>query len=326
MSCPEDAGSPAFHICCAPMRGTPVAIDSWSLRSLLSVGCGNAMPRTLTRCAGVVALAIVPSLKGLSASAQAVQGVVVDDQSLSHVSTATVRVVQGDEAGRGTETDAQGRFFLPLPGNGEFRLEVSRLGYRTSRSQPFTVANDDTVSVEFRVAPDAILLDPITVTAHSRRGRNLFDEHMRDWGKGIFVTPQEIDSMNLQAPADVFRKMPDVKLTWRWGDLPGSVPGPVPNVRGPIPSVSSELGSGCLLYMVNNVMVRPPPWAKRAWTSWQLGDLLPEDIAAVEVYRSVSEVPPKLRRYTHQIRTDTRGNPRILANCGLVVFWTKSAW
>ena len=277
------------------------------------------MPRTLTRCIVVVALAVLPSLKGLSASAQAVQGVVVDDQSLSHVSTATVRVVQGDKAGRGTETDARGRFFLPLPGNGRYRLEVSRIGYRTSRSQPFTVANNDTVSVEFRVSPDAILLDPITVTAHSRRGRNLFEEHMRDWGKGIFVTPQEIDSMNLRAPADVFRKMPDVKLTWGFGLGPDGV-------REPIPSVSSELGNGCLLYMVNNVMVRPPPWASGDWTTWQLGDLLPQDIAGVEVYRSVSEVPPKLRRYTHQIRNGRRGSFRVLANCGVVVFWTKSAW
>lgn len=286
----------------------------------MSVGHGDAMLRALARCAVVVALAVVPSLKGLSASAQAVEGVVVDDQSLSHVSTATVRVVQGDKAGRGTETDARGRFFLPLPGNGQYRLEVSRIGYRTSRSQPFTVTNDDTVSVEFRVAPAAVLLDPITVIAHSRRGRNLFLEHMHDWGKGVFLTPYQIDSMHLRAPAEVFRKMKDVKLSWGFGQTDSGF-------RESIPSVSSEQGTGCLLYMVNNVMVRPPPWGSGDdWTSWQLADLLPDNIEAVEVYRSVSEVPPKLRRYTHQIRTGPGGSFRLLANCGLVVFWTKSAW
>jgi hypothetical protein len=51
--------------------------------------------------------------------------------------------------------------------------------------------------------------------------------------------------------------------------------------------------------------------------SWQLAHLLPEDIAAVETYRSTSEVPPNLRRFTHMDG---------LGNCGLVVFWTKSAW
>jgi hypothetical protein len=40
----------------------------------------------------------------------------------------------------------------------------------------------------------------------------------------------------------------------------------------------------------------------------------------------MSEVPPKLRRYTHQVRTSPNGGIRVLANCGLVVFWTKSAW
>jgi hypothetical protein len=110
------------------------------------------------------------------ASAQAVRGVVVDDQSLTRVSTATVRLVQDGKLGRGTETDAQGRFFLVLPGDGAYRLEVSRLGYETTRSQMFDVERHDTVSVEFRIAPHAVLLDPIVVTARSRRGRNVFEE------------------------------------------------------------------------------------------------------------------------------------------------------
>jgi hypothetical protein len=222
---------------------------------------GVVMPRSITRCAVVALVTVAPSLLARSVSAQAVRGVVVDDQNLSHVSTATVRVVQGDKLGRSTETDAHGHFFLSLPGDGRYRLEVSRIGYRTSRSQFFTVAHDDTVSVEFRVAPNAVLLDPITVTGHSTRGRNLFEQHMRDWGKGVFVTPWQIDSMHLHEPADVFRKMPDVRLTWSWGNR-------ADGGRGLIPSVVSEEGAGCFLYMVNRVMVWPPAWASGDWTSY----------------------------------------------------------
>jgi Carboxypeptidase regulatory-like domain len=270
----------------------------------------------LAFCAALLAAALVRPERSC---AQAVRGVVVDDQSLARVSAATVRVVDGDEVGQGTQTDEQGHFFLRLPHEGAFRLEVSGLGYRTTRSQSFNVAGEDTVSVEFRVSPDAVLLDPITVTAHATRGRNLFLDHMRDWGKGVFVTPFQIDSMHLDAPADVFRKMKDVKLSWRFDRM-------ADGFRAPIPSVVSEQGRGCLLYMINRVMVQPAAWEREDWTGWQLGDLLPDDIKAVEVYRSISEVPPSLRAYTHQVRTDAQGNFRVLSNCGLVVFWTKSAW
>lgn len=273
--------------------------------------------------------AVLLSGGACGASAQAVRGVVIDDQSLTHVSTATVRLVQDGKLGRGTETDAQGRFFIALPGAGAYRLEVSRIGYRTTRSQMFDVERHDTVSVEFRIAPHAVLLDPIVVTARSRSGRNLFEERRKNWGKGIFLTPYQIDSMNLRAPAEVFRKMPEVQLQWDFGERgDGS--------RGPIPTVISDVGTGCMLYMLNNVWVQPPPWVKRMytvsgvisdqairkaskadWSSWQLRDLLPEDIAAVEVYRSFAEVPPKLRRFTQDWP---------MTDCGLVVFWTKSAW
>jgi hypothetical protein len=294
------------------------------------------MRRSILRLIPALVLAIVPWLQAQSAAAQAVRGVVVDNENLSRVSAATVRLVHGDDAGQGAETDASGHFFLPVPGVGEYRLEVTRIGYRTTRSQTFRVEERDTVTVEFLLAPDVVLLAPLTVTARSTRGRNLFERHREEWGKGVFVTPQQIDSMHLTAPAEVFRKMKDVKLTWGVGDLSDGR-------RGPIPSVLSQQGTGCLLYMVNHVWVRPGPSAtdegpshrvvnttrskdaaaaesSATWSGYQLGDLLPEDIAAVEVFRSISEVPPELRRYTHVWRKQP------LANCGLVVFWTKSAW
>lgn len=261
------------------------------------------MPFRLALTLGVVAVAI---LRAHPAGAQAVQGVVVDDQNQSRVSTATVRVVLGGTVGQGTETDTRGHFFLHLPRDGRYRLEVSRLGYRTTLSQAFVVANGDTVSVEFRVSPDAVVMDPITVTAHSSRGRNLFERHREDWGKGVYLTPQQIDAMHLREPADFLRKgMDHVNVTWNWGRRPSGGMGPIPVVR-------SQLGTGCVLYMVNHIFV-----GAGAWRGWELGGLLPEDIAAVEFFRSVSEVPPKLRRFTHD---------RMKLNCGLMVIWTKSAW
>lgn len=272
-------------------------------------------------------------IRAHAASAQAVQGVVIDNRNASGVSAATVRVVEGEKAGGGTETDNQGRFLLRLPGAGVYRLEVTRLGYEKTRSQTFEVLGGDTVTVEFRVAPDAVLLDPMTVTARSTRGRDRFEARMKEWGKGVYLTPDQIDSMKLRTPTDVFREMPKVKMTWEWGERSDGS-------RGQMPTILSQMGTGCILYMLNGVFVQPPPWAtdrpargaprqapgaalsRAVWSSYQLGHLLPEEVAAVEAYRSVAEVPPELRRFTHITRK--RGLP--LTNCGLVVFWTKAVW
>jgi hypothetical protein len=110
--------------------------------------------------------------------------------------------------------------------------------------------------------------------------------------------------------------MDRVRTTWGFGTLPNGG-------RGPIPSVHPQMGTGCLLYMVNRVFVRPTVWSANEWTSYQLANLPPRDIAAVEVYRSVSEVPPDLRRFTHMFRPETGLD---VSNCGLVVYWTKGAW
>jgi hypothetical protein len=277
----------------------------------------------------LIVVAIVSTLAAGPAAAQAVRGTVVDDRNLSRVATATVRLLQGEEEGPATETDNQGHFFLPLPGAGTYRLQVARLGYLTTRSQTFRVEKDDTVTVEFRVAPNALLMAPITVTARSKSGRNAFNRHKDEWGKGVFLTPEQLAGMSLYSPADVFRGVDGIHLTWNWGKRGDGF-------RGPIASVQSRRAE-CLLYMVNRVFVDPPPTAvdiyqrkilsspqaeaammnRRIWSSYEIAGIPPSSIAGVEVYRSYSEVPPDLRRYTHKFP---------LTNCGLVVYWTKGAW
>jgi hypothetical protein len=276
-----------------------------------------AMARKLVWCVYAAAF-----LHGAShAAAQVVRGVVVDDQNLSRVSSATVRLVIDDDLGAGAETDAEGGFTLALPGGGEYRLEVARIGYRTTRSQLFRVEDDDTVTVEFRVAPDAVLLAPLMVTARSGRGRDLF-EGRRGLGKGVFLAPEDIEAMTLYHPADVFRHVDGVDMTWGWGKLPSGG-------RGPIPTVRSRSLRGCILYMVDRVWVRPAPWEEGDWSGWELAALLPEDIVAVETYRSVFEVPDELRRYTHQRRVHAGPGgftTEDLIHCGLVVIWTQAGW
>lgn len=256
---------------------------------------------------------------------QAIRGVVVDDTNLTRVPAASVRLVADGEAGRGTQTDEEGGFFLPAPGPGEYRLEVSRLGYETALSQLVTVERGDTVSVEFRVRPDAVLLDPITVVGRSRLGRDAFERRSVDWGRGFFISPAMIDSISPDHPAEVLKGLDKVDVRWgEWGRTSSGG-------YGPIPSVRSVLGRGCILYMVDFVPVQAEPWAAGDWSGYQLSSLMGKDLVAVEVYRSVLETPPELRQYTDQYRPVWREYAMGVAyeehiHCGLVVFWTRAGW
>lgn len=254
-----------------------------------------------------------------SVAGQVVRGTVVDDQNLARVLGATVRLVVGEERTAGTETDANGAFLLALPGKGEYRLEVSRLGYRTALSQTFIVAGTDTLSVEFRVSPDAILLDPITVTGKTHLGRRVFERHRDEWRKGFFFDAAQVDSVAPQHPAQVYDAVEKAVVHWGWGQY-------TTGGYGPVPSVQTFLGRGCMLYMVDWVPVIPDPLVRQDWASDQLGNLQQEDVVAVEVYRSVTEVPPELQRYTHRFRFLAGGAREDMVHCGLTVFWTRQGW
>ena len=288
---------------------------------------GLAVPALGASALRVSSLVLLLGFAGLSprgARAQAIRGVVVDDNSLTPVPGAMVRLVRGNGPGLGTETDDEGRFLLPVDAGVEYRLQVGRLGYETALSRELAVESGDTLSVEFRVLPDAVLLDPITVVAHSRRGRDAFDRRRVDWDRGFFISPAMVDSVSPRYPAELLKGLDKVDVRWGWGVSSSGMPGPMPSVR-------TVLGRGCMLYMVDFVPVRPEPWARGDWAGYQLSSLAGDDIVAVEVYRSVLEVPPELRQYTNQSSTtwslqSYRPLQQDKIHCGLTVFWTRAGW
>lgn len=247
-----------------------------------------------------------------AAAQQAFRGRVIDDATGRAVPQAQVSLLQGDRRITAVAADGSGRFFLPTGLTGELALEVSALGYTTARSTPVEMEFQDTLAVEFRILPDAILLEPLLVTGRSSQGRNIFARREREWGRGIFLDPDDIAALELRHAGDVFRGQEKVWLSWGQGR---SKSGGVITV----PRVKTYLGSGCLKYMVDRVPVRPPPWDEDAdpWTLFPLDGLHPEDIQGVEIYRYVGEAPPEIRR--HATWEDFR-------LCGLVVFWTRAGW
>jgi hypothetical protein len=126
-----------------------------------------------------------------------------------------------------------------------------------------------------------------------------------------------IDSLAPSRPADVLDDVDDLVVRYEIGTTSTGF-------RDLIPTVRSVRGRGCLLYMVDLVPVRSlTEDGASDWSGYQMGMLEPEDIEAVEVYRSILEVPRELQRYTY---VPSRRGGMGLVNCGLVIFWTRQGW
>jgi outer membrane cobalamin receptor len=71
------------------------------------------------------------------------------------------------EALRGTSTDASGRFHLRVPAGGTWTLRISHIGYRAQK-QSFTIAEDESLRVDLKLASDFLPGDEVVVTALAR--------------------------------------------------------------------------------------------------------------------------------------------------------------
>jgi hypothetical protein len=158
---------------------------------------------------------------------------------------------------------------------------------------------------------------------------------MEDWGRGIFITPAMVDSIQPRHPAEVLRKQPKVWLSWGWGRNPDT------GETGPVPRIHTFFGmTGCLTYMIDGRPIRRPTWARGpAWLDWPLNTLRGEEIVAVEVYRHITEVPEEIRNHTDEVFNgegpanlpSIHGGAPVQRDfmpkiCGIVNFWTRVGW
>lgn len=279
---------------------------------------------------------VLALLTSTQVSAQAIRGHLIDDSNGAPVGGATITVFVGEVRGPQTLTGDDGYFLLTLEEPGSYQLEAMRIGYRTTTSHALLVEPLDTLTVEFRVLPDAVLLRPLLVTARSNRGRDAFNRRMENWDLGIFITPEMVDSIHpRQHPAEVLRNQPKIWLSWGWGRDPWS------GISGPIPNIRTYLGEGCVSYMIDGRAVRRPRFAEGPiWLDFPLNTLKAEDIVAVEVYRHISEVPEELQNAANEVfHGEAPSNlPSIAAGgepvqwdfiprtCGIINFWTKAGW
>lgn len=121
-----------------------------------------------------VAAAAVTALLPSALDAQAVvRGRIVDAQNDRPVADAVVQLLNpAGEPVRAAAADSLGRYLIPVPEPGRYRLRAEILGYQPQETSPFQVATD-TVVVDLRVTARPVPIEGVEVSADrvSRRLR-----------------------------------------------------------------------------------------------------------------------------------------------------------
>jgi hypothetical protein len=231
------------------------------------------------------------------AGAQVLYGRVTDAADGANVAGAQISAL--DPSGTtvaSTVSGADGRFDLPLPAAGSYRVQVSRIGFRTGISPVVAVGADERMGMDLALRTDAVQMEAVQAQARvtpefrDARARGFYDR--MDAGMGEYMTREQIVARGAGQASDLLRSMPRVSF------------------RGGSRSTGLWLGgsaAGCAptLYIDGFRKVMRP--------TDRLDDILDvRQIWGIEVYRYGSDIPSDLPR-------DNNGR------CGTVVIWTLNS-
>jgi hypothetical protein len=196
-------------------------------------------------------------------------------------------------------TGEDGRFVLERPGGGAYLILARRVGYA-----PVVHPIPDSLwgaegSVELRLARRAEELAPVATTGRTRRTSFLLEgfEERRRLGRGTFISRDDIEARGWPGLMYLLRGIPG--LTIDQGTTRSST------VMGL--SMNGTRRCQPLIFLDGVQMTR----AEDSFTLFRdvLESVSGTDLTAVEVYKGLSELPPR-----------TGGAE---ARCGAIVVWTK---
>jgi hypothetical protein len=249
-----------------------------------------------------VIVALMLAVSAGSVHGQVLRGRVIEDGSEKPIATVALTLLrENGEKVSTLVTDSFGRFLIRPPAFGAYKLEGTRIGYRTATSPRFQVGLTDTLDMEFRLLPDAVLLAPLTVTASSRPWHELMKppgvwpfyerkNYMQKLGLGKFITREDIDNW-VGNVSSLLGTLPGVTVVQQRG-------GAAVQFR----RTAGISGSGeCVptLYL-NGAPVRGVTVDELVSTM---------DLEGVEVYRGAAQLPGEFAGSDSQ--------------CGVIVFWTR---
>jgi len=261
-------------------------------------------------------LQIVPLLAALSAvsapaSAQVVQGRVLDDATGQPVAAVAIQLVAGDEGDSTVATDVtddQGHFELRAPSVGAYRLQTSRIGYQPVTTQLFVIVREqDPLEVEVRISAVAVPLAPLTiVSGRAARSSSLrleiagYYERMEIYGReglglGEFLGREELLRNNPLKVSDALRMVRGVRVVGGGGTRQ-------------VITLRAHGGWNLTGRCIPQVYINGSPFA----TGRDIDEMVsPWSLAGAEVYPGLS-VPAEF----------TRG---VQPACGVIALWTGYA-
>jgi hypothetical protein len=222
-----------------------------------------------------------------------VRGRVLDMQSGAALARVSVRL---RNTGLWALTDTAGRFVFERIPVGEYQLRVEHIAYATNDA-PLRVRDDD-LDALVRMTPAAIPLQPIVVTAFSRRLDNVGFYERRKRGVGTFFDRKQIDGMNVQDASDLLRRLPNLKL--------------VPQLRrGSNQQRNATVGrrGNCRYTFVID--------GSRTLPDFEMDFVAAGALEGVEVYNGLAEVPAAFK-----VHASSTGGSTI---CGVIAVWTRDS-
>jgi hypothetical protein len=282
---------------------------------------GGSMAMSMAR----IALAAMLLQAAGSADAQQIRGRLVDLQTSRPIPGAVVTLLAADSSVvTTTMSGAEGDWQLDAPRPGVYYVTARRLGYRPWISAAGSVRAGAEWNPVFRLQALPVTLDPATARAVAARQHlelNGFFERQKG-NFGHFITPEAIDRRDAARITDLLTPIPGVQLVASGDVGPAQIA-----LRG------SSLTDGALCrprVFVDGLMYtrgdsrpvrvrgsdateRAADLERRMDQALSLDDVgHPSTIAAIEVYRSATQVPVQF------------GGTSVETLCGVIVIWTRT--
>lgn len=223
-----------------------------------------------------------------AAHAQTISGTLLESRSRLPIRGGTVTLLTRNSAAvMQQQSDLSGTFSFQLREGGAYVLHAAGAGYLAARSPALNIGAHDTVQVEFSLAKDNVVLEPLVVTARSRRlsmGARDFYARAKQRSVGSFITRVEIDQARPLLTTELFNRLAGLNTRPIMG-------GNQVTVRGRCqPTVYLD---GVQVHDLRSIDDIAPP----------------SDLEGVEVYRDAHQAPPQ---YTG-----------LGSGCAAILLWTR---
>ena len=273
------------------------------------------------------ALLVLAGLR--SAGAQQLRGRLLDLQSDAPIPVGVVTLIDAQGATiAASVTDSLGNWRLVAPGPGSYFVAGRRIGYQPWTGGPIEVAAQADMEFVFHLRRAPVQLTPAYTIGRSLQ-RNLemvgfYDRQRADFG--LFLTPDAIEKRGAARVSDLVLGLPGVSLVWTSSGSAGGQqiqlragnisPGGVCRPRIYVDGIVFARGDGQMAKVdgspVQSLERAVEEELLRLERGLSLDDIGPaSDIAAIEVYRSSTQVPVQF------------GGASIETACGVIVIWTR---